>query len=248
MKFNYHNTAKKIGWNFESIKPTLEQKSDYNYYKAVVECITPNTTLLDIGCGSAEKSTRYFSLAKKVYAIDIEPEMLKRATQNANKYYGEFAKDKFEFLLSDGNSKLEFADNTFDVVCSRHCGANMAEVFRVLKPDGVFISEDIDKYDCYALKKYFNRGQSFDKTPPIKQQIFLDCLSAGFSKIELLSFEQIEYYSHIEQLEFLLENTPIINGYDKNTDREILEKYVKDHTCEKGIKLERNLFAFKLIK
>ena len=248
MEFNYHNTAKKIGWNFESIKPTLEQKSDYNYYKAVVECLTPNSTLLDIGCGSAEKSTRYFSLAKKVYAIDIEPEMLKRATKNAKKYYGEFSKDKFEFILSDGNSKLGFLDNTFDVVCSRHCGANMSEVFRVLKPNGIFISEDIDKYDCYSLKKYFNRGQGFDNSPPIKQQIFLDSLAAGFSKIELLCFEQIEYYCCIEQLEFLLEHTPIINGYNKNVERGILEKYVKDHTCEKGIKLERNLFAFKLIK
>lgn len=248
MKFDYHTTAKKIGWNFKNIKPIVEQKSDYNYYKAVVEQINTNTVMLDIGCGSAEKSTRFFSLAKKVYAIDIEPEMLKRAKANAKKYYGDSAMEKFEFFLADGDSKLDFDNNKFDVVCSRHCGANMAEVYRVLKTDGVFVSEDIDKYDCYALKKYFNRGQGFDDNPPLKQQLFLECLSVGFSKIELLSFEQIEYYNCIEQLEFLLENTPIIDGYDKQTDRKILEKYVNDNTCEKGIKLERKLFALKLSK
>ena len=248
MKFDYHTTAKKIGWSFSKIKPTVEQKSDYNYYKAVVEQITPSTVMLDIGCGSAEKSTRFFSLAKKVYALDLEPEMLKKAKANAEKYYGDLAKDKFEFLIANGDEKLEFADNTFDVVCSRHCGANMAEVFRVLKSGGVFVSEDIDKYDCYELKQYFNRGQSFDNNPSIKQKIFLDCLDAGFSKIELLSFDQVEYYQEIEQLEFLLENTPIIDGYDQKTDRKILEKYVANFSCEKGIKLERKLFAFKLVK
>ena len=248
MKFDYHNTAKKIGWSFKSIKPIVEQKSDYNYYKTVVEQITPSTIMLDIGCGSAEKSTRYFSLAKKIYALDLEPEMLKKAKANAEKYYGDDAKQKFEFLIANADQKLEFADNTFDVVCSRHCGANMAEVFRILKLGGFFVSEDIDKYDCYELKKYFNRGQNFDTNPSIKQQIFLDCLDAGFSKIELLSFEQTEYYPCIEQLEFLLENTPIIDGYDKASDRKILKQYVKDFTCEKGIKLERKLFAFKLIK
>ena len=98
--------------------------------------------------------------------------MLKKAKANAEKYYGDDAKQKFEFLIANADQKLEFADNTFDVVCSRHCGANMAEVFRILKLGGVFVSEDIDKYDCYELKKYFNRGQNFDNNPSIKQQIF----------------------------------------------------------------------------
>lgn len=245
--FNYKDTAKQIGWNFSKIKPYVEYKSDYNYYKKVVENITPNTTMLDIGCGSGEKSTRYFSLAKKIVMLDIENVMLKKAKANAKKYYGDNNK-KFTFVLGDGDGKLNFKDESFDLVVSRHCGANMSEVYRVLKKGGVFISEDIDDLDCIELKDYFKRGQAYGNVDKLKSGIFADALKAGFSDINLKSFEEIEYYKQIEQLEYLLGYTPIIDGYDEEKDRVVLEKYCEDHLTNKGIKLNRRLFAFYIKK
>lgn len=243
MKFSYKETAKSIGWDFSKIKIDKEVPSNYNYYKTCVNHINNNTIMLDIGCGSCEKSLRYFSLAAKVFAMDNEKEMLKKAEENLKKYYGK--NDKFEFILGDRNN-LPFQDNTFDLVVSRHCGANMQEVLRVLKSGGVFISEDIDNDDCLELKKVFNRGQNFNAGNLEKQKVYLDCLN--FSKVELLNFEEIEYYKNVEDLEFLLTNTPIINGYDKEKDYELLKQYINNNTTEKGIKLVRKLYAFKLVK
>lgn len=246
-EFNYEEVAKEIGWNFSKAKYHVEQDVAYDYYKAVVQEITPQTKLLDIGCGSAEKSCRYFAFAKQVVGIDAEPEMLKRARANAVKYYGEKA-DKFQFQTGDCFGVFEFVDQEFDLVVSRHCGANMSEVFRVLKKNGVFVSEDIDRDDCLELKNYFSRGQNYGKEELEKQVVMNECLKIGFSKIELLNFEQHEFYD-VESLVYLLEHTPILNGFDKECDMEILKKYCDDFYVDgKGVELIRRLYAFKMVK
>ena len=247
-EFNYHDTAKQIGWNFSNIKNKVEYKHDYNYYRKVVENITPQTVMLDIGCGSGEKSIRYYSLAKKVVMLDIENEMLKKAKANRQKYYGSKYNSKFNFILADGDGKLDFKDESFDLVVSRHCGANMREVYRVLKKGGIFISEDIDDKDCIALKECFNRGQAYGNKEDLKVTILNECVKAGFSTIELKNMEEIEYYPEIEGLEYLLGYTPIINGYDEVNDRKTLEKYCEQNATKKGVKLVRKLFAFYLVK
>lgn len=248
MKFSYKNVGKKIGWDFAGMEYSVEQDYPYNYYHKVVEHITPNTIMLDIGCGSGEKSTKYFGLAKKVVMLDNEPEMLKKAKANVEKFYKEKQAKKFEFVIGDADNKLNFEDESFDLVVSRHCGANMREVFRVLKKGGVFISEDIDDLDCVEIKEYYNRGQNFPLSYLHKEKTFKECLDAGFSEIKLLSFDQREFYPNIDELKFLLDCTPIIDGYDDEKDLETLNKYSSDYLTEKGILLKRRLYAFEIKK
>ena len=144
---------------------------------------------------------------------------------------------------------FEFDDAEFDLVVSRHCGANMSEVFRVLKKNGVFVSEDIDRDDCLELKKYFGRGQNYDNEELEKELVFKECLKLGFSKIELLNFEQHEFYGDDESLIYLLEHTPILGGFDAEKDMQTLKKYCDDFYVEgKGVELVRRLYAFKITK
>ena len=248
-EFSYKEVGKEIGWSFSKANYITESLSDYDYYKEVVSHITPKTKMLDIGCGSAEKSTRFYSLANKIYLTDFEPEMLKRAKNNVEKYYEKNLKTKNKFCLKkmDCNEPFDFADNFFDLVVSRHCGANMNEVFRVLKTNGVFISEDVSNDDCQELKEVFNRGQEFNK-PHLYKKIMNECLDAGFSEIKFIKFEEVEYYKTIEDLKYLLKHTPILNGFDDEKDNEKLQEYVNKYSTKKGIKLNRRLFAFTIKK
>ena len=246
-EFTYKETGKNIGWDFSKMSYKKIVPTNFYYYKECAKHINFDSVVLDVGCGSCEKSLQYFSHAKKVVFLDNEIEMLKKAEANANKFFGEKSNDKFHFVIGDCDH-LTYEDESFDVVVSRHCGANMKDVYRVLKKGGVFLSEDIDKYDCWELKQVFNRGQEFDDSEPIKKGIFNNSLEAGFEKIELFNFEEIEYYDSIEDLEFLLINTPTIDGYNREKDLETLKKYVEKNTTENGIKLIRRLFAYKIVK
>lgn len=247
--FNYKQAGKDIGWNFAKINPKVEYLSNYNYYTEVVKHIKPTAVMLDIGCGSAEKAIRYYSLAKKVYETDLESEMLNKARNNAKKYYENNNKmyNKFVFKQMDCKVDYPFPDNHFDLVVSRHCGANIKEVYRILKKGGVFISEDISFNDCQELKEVFNRGQNY-LAQPLYSQTIAECVDAGFSEVDFVRFEEIEYYKDIDELKYLLSYTPILNGYDETQDDPTLQNYVKQYTTNKGIKLNRRLYAFKLVK
>lgn len=205
--------------------------------------------MLDIGCGSAEKTTRYYSLANKIYLTDFEPEMLNKAKINIEKYYNEMPKirNKFNFRILDCNGQFNFPDSSFDLVVSRHCGANMKEVYRVLKKGGVFISEDVSNDDCQELKCLFNRGQDYGKKP-LYYKIMNDILDAGFTEIRYLKFEELEYYKTINDLKYLLTHTPILDYYDEKQDDKTLKKYIDKFTTSKGIKLNRRLYAFTIKK
>ena len=251
IKFNYKDVAKEQGWSFDVINPIVEHSCDYFYYKEVAYAITPSTIMLDIGCGSGEKAVRYFANAKKVIMIDNEPEMLKKVEQNKKKVLSSREQVKFEVRLGDGDKKLDFPDECFDIVVSRHCGANMREVYRVLRKGGIFISEDVDYKDCLELKKYFGRGQDWENilnNTPHKKDTFNECLDIGFSDIQLRSFFLTEYYPDKEQLKYLLTRTPILEYYEEDADEETLDRYIADNKTEKGIKLIRRLYAFYLVK
>lgn len=250
-KFSYEEVAKEQGWNFEKISPKVEYLTDYDYYKTVVGAIGHETIMLDIGCGSGEKSLKFFSNAKKVVMLDLEPEMLKKVEENKIKMLTEKEQVKFETTLGNGDEKLDFDNSSFDLVVSRHCGANMSEVFRILRKGGVFISEDIDDGDCLELKEYFGRGQNYEKiklNQSQKAEIFNKSINLGFENIELKQVDYIEYYPNKEQLKYLLTRTPILGYYDDKIDDEILDKYIEQNQTEKGIKLIRRLFAFYIVK
>ena len=248
-KFSYKKVAKQIGWNFSDVKITVEHPSGYNYYQAVVEAIKFNETkMLDIGCGSGEKSVMFFSGAKEITMIDVEPDMIEKARANLERvHFSKEKRNKFKICLGDCEKPLPFDDESFDLVVSRHCGANMAEVFRVLKKGGKFISEDYATNDCQELKDYFGRGQGYGESP-LQNKIVAKCLDVGFAKVQCLQFEEIEYYETEKDLKFLLGMTPILGGYDDEKDNSILQKYIEKFGTEKGIRLNRHLFSLWLEK
>ena len=108
--------------------------------------IHPGDNVLDIGCGAGVDTIFAAMMAEpsgKVTGIDLVPEMLERAKENARL-------SALNIIFQEGSAEdLLFYDNTFDVVISN--GAfnlvvdkvkALGEVYRVLKPGGRFLLAD----------------------------------------------------------------------------------------------------------
>ena len=103
--------------------------------------------VLDIGCGAGVDSiiaARLVGPSGAVTAIDLVPEMLARASENARLA----GVDNVTFRESSAE-QLPFPDNSFDVVISNGVFnlvvdkvKALGEVFRVLKPGGRFMLAD----------------------------------------------------------------------------------------------------------
>ncbi len=93
--------------------------------------------VLDVACGTGVVAITAARIGARVRAIDLTPELLERARDNAR-----FAKAEIDFKQGDAEA-LPFDDDVFDVVLSQfgHMFAPrpdvaIAEMLRVLKPSG----------------------------------------------------------------------------------------------------------------
>lgn len=131
------------------VRYEMSHENESNWFAVIEEQIPKDKALkvLDIGTGPGFFAVGFASRGYQVTAVDYTQAMLEEAKKNA----GELA-SKITFLKMDAH-KLEFADNSFDVIVSRNLTWNLErpqdaykEWHRVLKPHGILLNFDAGWY------------------------------------------------------------------------------------------------------
>jgi len=157
-------------------------------YHTVAELIK-NKVVLDIASGEGYGSAILARSAQKVFAIDIDPEVI----QHAKKKYAEFG--NIEFLIGQAEN-IPLPDNSIDVIISyetiEHLDESSQEKFlqqitRVLKENGSLVISTPDKTNYSDRHGYTNKFH-------LKE----------FTSEEFLSFLK-KYFEHV---------LPYVQGYE----------------------------------
>lgn len=233
---------------FSDIEYTVEQDSDWNFYKEISKYSSKSSLILDLGTGGGEKALSQMPDAGMIIATDFSPKMIETANINKKNYPNK----KIKFVTMD-NLNMKFPNNLFDIITARHTIIDAKQIYNCLSNNGILIIEGIDKYDCWELKTLFNRGQAFNDNISISQKDYNDLKEAGFSEINLQEIVQYEYYKTENDLLALLLKTPILDDFSElntlsNTHKNQIEadlfnKYISQHTTDKGIELKRVLYG-----
>lgn len=235
-------------WDFSDIEYTVEQDSDWNFYKEISKYSSKSSLILDLGTGGGEKALSQMPDAGMIIATDFSPKMIETANINKKNYPNK----KIKFVTMD-NLNMKFPNNLFDIITARHTIIDANQIYNCLDNNGILIIEGVDKYDCWELKTLFNRGQAFNDNISISQKDYNDLKEAGFSEINLQEIVQYEYYKTENDLLALLLKTPILDDFSElntlsNTHRNQIEadlfnKYISQHTTDNGIELKRVLYG-----
>ena len=132
------NIAHIQGWDFSHIEGRHREDTNFpwDYRQVIKQYLTDDKLLLDIDTGGGE------------FLLSLgHPHQNTAATENYPPNV-ELCKKKLvplgvDFRAADGNGTLPFPDNAFDLVIVRHGDHNPGEIYRVLKPGGVFISQQV---------------------------------------------------------------------------------------------------------
>lgn len=126
------------GWDFSHIHGKYEEEHDlpWSYREVVGQYLRPELRLLDVDTGGGEfllsLGHPYANLAAtENYAPNVALCRQKLLPLGA------------EFRQVDGNGKLPFASQSFGMVINRHGNFNPDEICRVMKPGGLFITEQV---------------------------------------------------------------------------------------------------------
>lgn len=228
----YKNSDNFSGWDFSKIK-VKTQGTKWDFYKEVVKKSKIPSILLDIGTGGGEKILKISSLLSSVVAIDNSDEMINTAQRNLQKSRVQ----NVRFYKMDAH-KISFPDNFFDLISCRQSDFDPLEVYRILRPGGCFITQQVSEADKKNIKEAFNRGQNWGEPDGENHDYYLREFKAiGFSRIESYDYNAIEWYEEPADLIYLLRNTPLIPDFGKNDkDFEILHDFILANREEKGIR------------
>ncbi|MCC6274301.1 MAG: ubiquinone/menaquinone biosynthesis methyltransferase [Leptospiraceae bacterium] len=160
--FQMPNIEKKADFvreNFNSIAKKYDLFNDMNSFglhrlwknqivKIINLSLSQNLVCLDLCSGTGDITKRLSQSEKvsKIYSVDFSEKMLNIAREKIR------SSSKLNFQIGDATNLKEFKNATFDVVTVgfglrnvNNLDRALKEIFRVLKPEGIFINLDVGK-------------------------------------------------------------------------------------------------------
>ena len=126
------------GWDFSHIAGRYTEETDlpWDYQQIVLERLRPDMKLLDIDTGGGEFLLSLHHPYTNTSAAEAYPPNVRLCEQTLLPL-------GIDFRAGDGKDTLPFDDSAFDIVINRHGDFNVPELRRVLKPGGLFITEQV---------------------------------------------------------------------------------------------------------
>ncbi len=132
------DTAHIHGWDFSHIQSRYEEENDlpWDYRKIIEEYLLPDMKLLDIDTGGGEFLLSLGHPYHNTFATEGYP-------LNAELCRKTLLPLGIDFKACDDVTDIPFDDSSFDIVINRHGSFDPAEIHRLLKPGGLFITQQV---------------------------------------------------------------------------------------------------------
>ncbi len=125
------------GWDFSHVDGrVVEDALPWDYREQILHYVKPEMKILDIDTGGGEFLLSLHHPHRNTSATEnYQPNI--ELCQNTLLPLG------IDFRSADGKGNLPFEDERFDLVLNRHGDLNPEEIYRVLKPGGLFITQQV---------------------------------------------------------------------------------------------------------
>ena len=125
------------GWDFSHVDGrVVEDALPWDYREQILHYLKPEMQILDIDTGGGEFLLSLHHPYRNTSATENYPPNIELC-QNTLLPLG------IDFRSADGKGNLPFEDERFDLVLNRHGDLNPDEIYRVLKPGGLFITQQV---------------------------------------------------------------------------------------------------------
>lgn len=220
------------GWDFSPAR-TARDPTPWGYADVVRRYLQPSSHVLDIGTGGGE---RLLSLAPHFASgvgIDCDPAMIRVARENCPPSLA----TKVDFEIMDAES-LDFPDASFDVVLNRHCTVFVEPIVRVLRPGGLFITQQVGRRNTGNLLGAF--GWTADSFGPDWGQELADLAESfrarGCTLVAQGEYNVPQWFCDVESLIFWLKSAPLPEDFDIKKHGQGVQTILDQYATPQGIK------------
>ena len=145
------------GWDFSTIDAVGDGEPQWSYDVLARQALSGATSALDMGTGGGEVLlTLRDALPTDTVATEGWAPNVAVAVEALRPYGIEVVPYDSEF-----DPRMPFGDRRFDVVLNRHESYATSEVFRVLRPGGVFLTQQVDGRDFVESQALFGGSTAY---------------------------------------------------------------------------------------
>lgn len=153
IEWKQEETQPFVGWDFSYLSGRyIAEDPPWSYENMVRELLLASRSVLDLGTGGGEK---LLELKDVLPPHTVATEGYHPNYLLAQERLGPLGVEMVETNASL-HQELPFEDEAFDLVISRHTAFNIAEVERVLTPNGIFLTQQVDGNNLSDLTEAFD--------------------------------------------------------------------------------------------
>ena len=165
------------GWDFSRLIGRWQESAlPWDYRSLVLEALSPQARLLDMGTGGGEFLLTLGHPPRLTSVTEGYPPNLALCRRR-------LAPLGITVCPAGEDDALPFGDSAFDLIINRHESFIAAEVFRVLKPGSKFITQQVGGLNNLELNQVLEDAVSFPYVKYSLTEAFTELINAGF-KIE----------------------------------------------------------------
>lgn len=140
------------GWDFSYINNRVKDEPlPWDYKETVKSYISDSKKILDMGTGGGEFLLSLNTVGGNTYATESYLPNVEVARKNLEK-------KGIQVVYVEDVKNLPFENETFDLIINRHEDYNIEEINRVLKSNGVFITQQVGGLNNREMSKYLLGG------------------------------------------------------------------------------------------
>ena len=213
-----------------------EDKLPWDYSVLAKELLMSSKSLLDIATGGGENLAKLVPLPKETWAMEgYEPNVSvarKKLTPLGAKV-----------VYADETQTFSFLDGQFDVVLNRHGGLNLPEIYRVLRPSGQFLSQQVGGNDLADLAAFF--GAKCQYPDNLLKIVKGKAIKAGFKIKRAEEWTGFVKFMDVGAVVYFLKSVPwVVKGFNVGTHLNYLMKL--QNKLDQGGELKFSISRFLL--
>ena len=171
------------GWDFSWMEGRYYESSPFwDYRQMVLDRMRLVSSMLDMGTGGGEFLASLPDLPLQTFATEYYPPNIPIATQRLTPLGVQVVPLKDEHILP-------FQNEMFDLVINRHEFYELSEVWRILKPGGIFLTQQVGPRNCVQLNQYLGAPLDPDTAKWSLSQEKQNFVDEGFTVLQ--SHEQV---------------------------------------------------------
>jgi SAM-dependent methyltransferase len=225
------SVGERRGWDFSRVRDGRDP-IPWDYADVVRRYLEPSSRVLDVGTGGGEI---FLSLAPYFGAgvgVDSDPAMIRVARENTPPSLAH--KVAFKMMRAEA---LQFPDDSFGVVLNRHCSVFVAQVVRVLRLNGFFITQQVGSRNTLNVLTAFGWGpESFgegwwQEMPALAEEFRQN----GCAVIARAEYDVRYWFRDLESLVFWLKSVPLPEEFDVERHWQGVSEIIRRYSTPEGI-------------